>query len=940
MDAVKKLFLLLSLFLSSLKLFAQLPPQQPEQDCIHAIPVCQNIFFQPNSYQGAGKNPTEINPRNSCLLSGEQNDVWYIFTVQQAGDLCFSIIPNDSTDDYDWALFDISQAACSDIFSDPSIEVSCNYHTSMPQCGGVTGANGILNNSCAALNEACIQVQQGQSFVLNVSNFSASSAGYTLDFSSSTADIYDQNPPAISQLENNCANQWSLEFNEAVLVSSVQNTDFILRDSSGNDYLLTGIWTIDSLNSYTRSFEFTIDSMLPSGSFSLIIVDSVLDKCSQVALMNVPFTVSILSRNLSYDLPKDYYCKGEMVSLSAYSSGIISWQGNSNQSTYEGVFLNDEWITVKANFQNGCEIADSIFLDIRDVEFPKLGLDSNYCVKDTLHLSAITGDSLSNFWWEFNSQKLDAKFERDIIQDQVGTLNLELFGQLGNCPTQSQTYEIHTRPLPEFTLDINGDKCLKNNLLEININSDETIGLTYTWMMEGQQITDNAPSYSHHFGTVGPNLIQVVVTNQWNCVASVDSLIEIYPNPVFRTLELEHCLGEGVNLLLTAFTDSQLSHWKWESEALAGQDTSFTIPALTGNERLVKIRGINQFGCKDSSVSRIGIRALPQGGLMKNEFCQTENIFLENTNKDVKSSWYLDQTKIGEGSQLALGSKLPGSYMLEILLEDSFGCTNEVTQELNIRPQAFIELIFDDTSCMGNDVEFEVFTNEEGLSYHWNEALRDLGNGIWSFDNIQADLELEVFGIDSMGCQSNVARGKIEVLRPEEVSISISSENLTLPNALLNGKAISNWPHLSYEWQMGDGKNYSGDHISHLYEREGIFKLGLKIRLEGVCEIEKEQVEITVERGNLPRPANAFSPNNDGINDYWTYNGPLSGQTEIHIFNRWGKEVYQSSGSKISWDGKSLSSSPQPSGVYVYKLLIINSNGTSKEITGSISLIR
>src|SRR5689334_5577622 len=63
----------------------------PEQDCDHAIPVCQTQYVQNASYQGIGTQQ-EIGP-NSCLENGENNSVWYIFTVTVAGTLEFSIVP-------------------------------------------------------------------------------------------------------------------------------------------------------------------------------------------------------------------------------------------------------------------------------------------------------------------------------------------------------------------------------------------------------------------------------------------------------------------------------------------------------------------------------------------------------------------------------------------------------------------------------------------------------------------------------------------------------------------------------------------------------------------------------------------------------------------------------------------------------------------------------
>src|SRR5437870_4262607 len=113
---------------------------KPEQDCYGAIRICQTSYSNTNSYTGSGAVPNEINPAYSCLSTGEKNDVWFTFTTHSAGFISFTITPFNIHDDYDWAVFNITNSSCSNIFSDSTLEVSCNYDANVG-CNGVTGAN-------------------------------------------------------------------------------------------------------------------------------------------------------------------------------------------------------------------------------------------------------------------------------------------------------------------------------------------------------------------------------------------------------------------------------------------------------------------------------------------------------------------------------------------------------------------------------------------------------------------------------------------------------------------------------------------------------------------------------------------------------------------------------------------------------------------------------
>ena len=88
---------------------------------------------------------------------------------------------------------------------------------------------------------------------------------------------------------------------------------------------------------------------------------------------------------------------------------------------------------------------------------------------------------------------------------------------------------------------------------------------------------------------------------------------------------------------------------------------------------------------------------------------------------------------------------------------------------------------------------------------------------------------------------------------------------------------------------------------------------------------------------------NAFSPNNDGINDYYLGKGALAGMQnfEMNIFNRWGELIFVSKDPNEGWNGKKGNSGLiEPNGVYVCVVKYKNDHGESKEVKGFATLIR
>lgn len=85
------------------------------------------------------------------------------------------------------------------------------------------------------------------------------------------------------------------------------------------------------------------------------------------------------------------------------------------------------------------------------------------------------------------------------------------------------------------------------------------------------------------------------------------------------------------------------------------------------------------------------------------------------------------------------------------------------------------------------------------------------------------------------------------------------------------------------------------------------------------------------------RVINAFSPNNDGINDTWEL--PFLADypnAAVVLFDNWGKLIFEQKGAYTPWDGK-IEGEDAPIGSYYY---IIRLNNGEEELKGSLTIIR
>jgi gliding motility-associated-like protein len=99
-------------------------------------------------------------------------------------------------------------------------------------------------------------------------------------------------------------------------------------------------------------------------------------------------------------------------------------------------------------------------------------------------------------------------------------------------------------------------------------------------------------------------------------------------------------------------------------------------------------------------------------------------------------------------------------------------------------------------------------------------------------------------------------------------------------------------------------------------------------------------VNITVTERDLFIPE-GFSPNGDGVNDFFVIQGADEFVVSLKVYNRWGNLVYQNREYLNDWDGISnsglLISTKLPDGTYYY---IVNFNNGEKDQVGYITINR
>ena len=167
---------------------------------------------------------------------------------------------------------------------------------------------------------------------------------------------------------------------------------------------------------------------------------------------------------------------------------------------------------------------------------------------------------------------------------------------------------------------------------------------------------------------------------------------------------------------------------------------------------------------------------------------------------------------------------------------------------------------------------------------------------------------------------------------PIKLDYSIEQETCAEGGIMIHIHSQNGMGYYGYDWSDGSYENpltYANNEIYNVLvsDANNCYKLLDSITFDN-----------TLECIEMP---NTFSPNDDGINDYWSLNFPNYEEASLVIFNKWGNQIWEfNGGNNMSWDGKTIDGLDIPSGTYYYTIELTDALGQTTNQTGPITIIR
>lgn len=368
------------------------------------------------------------------------------------------------------------------------------------------------------------------------------------------------------------------------------------------------------------------------------------------------------------------------------------------------------------------------------------------------------------------------------------------------------------------------------------------------------------------------------------------------------------------------------------------QQLTLQPPPSAGSLLAVEVTPFNGYGCKDTLYARLidTLTVKANAGPDKN-LCISESVLIgENSKPGIRYEWS-PATGLSDPtiSNPFASPSVKTTYVLTAISSGG-GCRN--SDSVTITPSAP-----DTTMQFLGKTNFCSASSDSAVMF-----LANVSKVQWYRDGVPVSVvQQRRFRVtqsgtyyakltDAAGCSLNTRSVKIDIEQPVPgITYPLLYTFVDTP-LLLEARKIGN----NVLWRPPAYLDESGlPTPTFLSDREVEQRYMITLTTAGGCTTIDTQSVKAIKGIQIFVP-NAFTPNNDRLNDYFF---PITtGLKEIYLFkvvNRWGKEIYSMPANSSGWDG-TFNGMPQTPGVYAWYLSGVGIDKKLYVRKGTVTLIR
>ncbi len=515
------------------------------------------------------------------------------------------------------------------------------------------------------------------------------------------------------------------------------------------------------------------------------------------------------------------------------------------------------------------------------------------------------------------------------------------------CPgTTSGLAQVTVNPLPVATVSGSPSICYGSGT-SFNIGFTGTGPYTYMY-------SDGTTNYGPFTTSSNPEIISVtplvsttynvVSVSDANCVGSSAGVASVTVNQIPSALmsgDAAICYGQQTNLNVTFVGVAPFTYTYSNGTTNVGPFTtinaSVSIPVSPNSSATYSLVSLTDANCPGTvaGTADVTVNPLPQpaiSGIL--EICDGESSTLTATPGFVSYNW-------SNGSaSAAINVTTAGIYAVTVT--DINGCSGSTAANFIVNQTPVISFTNDTSlTCDVPKINFINYSSyPPGSQFTW-----DFGDNSGSNNpspshiyNQPGTYTVSLNITTPAGCTADASQSVDITFFPLAEAKFIADPNVTnVFNARVQFIDQSDYA-VSWLWDFNDGNRSVEQNPVHYFEKIGNYKVTLVVTNVAGCP-DLYSSEVVVNPFYIP---NAFTPNSDGINDYFFNAGYVLDvkSYRLAVFNRWGQKVFSTGDFNEFWNGYDANGNTAPEGVYVYSIDVVTKGGKEHNFNGTVSLVR
>ncbi len=306
--------------------------------------------------------------------------------------------------------------------------------------------------------------------------------------------------------------------------------------------------------------------------------------------------------------------------------------------------------------------------------------------------------------------------------------------------------------------------------------------------------------------------------------------------------------------------------------------------------------------------------------------------------------WYRNDTLISNANSVNFNAYMQGTYSAKVI--DSLGCTNMTVNSIKMADLKTFGISFsnDPTNCINTVKQFVNYSDTSSvrnISWKWNfngEDSSKMYNATTMFK--KGGLKKITLSASVPSCTYSISKDSLIMIAEPIRAAKLETVSTNAARPIQLKARTFEGINYAYDWQPSWGLNfYRINNPVFTYNQTQSYYI--KMTSPAGC-ITVDTIKVLVFDSALVNifVPKSFTPNGDGVNDVlYPYIAGMKSLTYLKIFNKFGKQVYETKTTAEGWNGVSFGKQ-QPMDAYLWIAEGIDINGNKVQQTGSVLLMR